>query len=103
MQINATVSIVPVRVAIEVPDDTPICEIRDKIIEQARTMIANNGSEHVVLKASIPELVDSVGRLSRMGFPVEVEYVEIEPMEPDWNELAEFWVGRHSGPSPYAD
>lgn len=103
MKINATVSIVPVQVSIEVPDDTPTCKIRDMVIEQARTMIANNGAEHLVLSASATELVDSLGRLSRMGFPVEVEYVEIEPEEPDWNELAEFWVGRHSGPSPYAD
>lgn len=103
MKISAAVSTVPVQVAIEVPDGTPICLVRDKIIEQARHQLANNGADHVVLSASVPELVDSVGRLSRMGFPVEVEYVEIEPMEPDWNELAEFWVGRHSGPSPYAD
>lgn len=94
MKIHASVSIVPIQISLELPDDTTISEIRDKVIEQARYLLANNGSEHVVLSASIPDLVDGLGRLSRMGFPVEVEYVEIEPMEPDWNELSEFGVTR---------
>lgn len=94
MKISASVSIVPLQVIIEIPDSTPVSEIRDKVIEQARHLLANNGGEHVVLEASIAELVDGVGRLSRMGFPVVVEFVEIEPEEPDWNELAEYGVTR---------
>lgn len=90
MKISAAVSIVPVKVSIEAPDDTPICEIRDKIIEQARFLVANNGAEHVVLAASHDGLVDSIPYLNDLGFPVLTEYVIIEPPEPDWNELAEF-------------
>lgn len=63
MKISAAVSIVTVQIELDLPDDTSVGEIRDKIIEQARHQLANNGADHVVLSASVPELVDGLGRL----------------------------------------
>lgn len=103
MKITAAVAIVPIQASIEVPDETPVSEIRDKIIEQARHQLANNGAEHVVLSASHDGLVDGMAYLADLGFPVLTEYVEVDPPEPDWNELAEFGVSRQSWPSPYGD
>lgn len=75
MTLTATVSIVPIQVILDLPDSTPVGELRDKIVEQARCMLANNGADHLVLAASQPDLVDGIGYLCDLGFPVLVEQV----------------------------
>lgn len=77
--------------------------IRDRIIEQARAMIANNGASYVVLASSHDGLVDRISHLADLGFPVLTEYIPIEPEEPNWSELAEFGVTRTNGPNPDDD
>lgn len=42
-------------------------------------------------------MVDEIGYLSDLGFPALVEYVPIEPPEPDQSELAEAGVSRTYG------
>lgn len=92
MQIHAAVSTVPIQVVLDLSDCTPVGEIRNRVIEQVRYQIENNGQEHVILEASLPELVDGHGRLNMMGFPMFIEYVEVEPPEPDWVELAQLGI-----------
>lgn len=103
MKIHASVSTVPIQVHLDLPDATPVGEIRDRIIEQARILLANNGSEHVVLASDMPELVDSMAYLEDLGFPVLTEYAEVEPPEPDWNELAQLGITRNFARNPEDD
>lgn len=100
MTITASVSIVPIQVIIDLPDDTPVCELRDRVIEQARHQLANNGAEHVVLSASHDGLVDGIPYLADLGFPVLTDYVMIDPPEPDWHEQAEYGCLKTFGPNP---
>lgn len=97
MKITAAVSTVPVQTTLELPDDTPISQIRDLVIERARFLIANNGAEYVILDASMPALSDSLGYLSDNGFPILVEHVPVEAEMNDVAELAEFGAAGHSG------
>lgn len=90
MKISAAVSIAPINIILDLPDDTPPSEIRDRVIEQARHQLANNGADHVVLAASHDGLVDGIPYLADLGFPVLTEYVMIQPPEPNWSELAEY-------------
>lgn len=93
MKITA-VAVAPIRVELELPDSTPIGEIRDRIFEQARFLMANNGAQYVVLASSHAELVDSIPYLADLGFPVLTEYVPIQPPEPDWSELTQVGITR---------
>lgn len=88
MKITASISIIPVKVQLDLPDGTPVGEIRDRVIEQARAILAHNGANHVVLAASHDNLVDGIQYLNDLGFPVLVERVIIEQSEPDWFKVA---------------
>lgn len=94
MKLHATVSIVPIQVTLDLPDSTPVGEVRDRVIEEARHLIANNGAEHVILASNHPELPDGLAYLGDLGFPVLTEYVQIVPPEPDPTELAEVRITR---------
>lgn len=61
------------------------------------SFLANNGSGHVILASSQPDLIDNLYYLADLGFPIMVEYVEIEPQ---WSELAEFGVMSLQTPAP---
>lgn len=57
MKVEATVCY-PVYLTIDVPGNTPIDEIREKIIKQADILYDSSSIEPVIHNSNIPELID---------------------------------------------
>ena len=50
--------VLPASVKLEVPDDMPIEQIREKVMEQADVIYESSGIKAVVHDSNVPELVE---------------------------------------------
>ena len=57
MEVWATV-VLPASVTLEVPDDTPVGEIRQMVLNQADQIWEGSGIDAVIQDSNIPELID---------------------------------------------
>ena len=58
MRIEATVMAVPIKIQVEFGKDASMEEIKEKIFQQAKDQLENNGLSLDIVDADIPDLID---------------------------------------------